>query len=167
MKPCWSAILKSYVTASNRTKPKGSEMPIHYEKVSSVICGQRRPRSACASAQSDQDLRCPLTESLDTIECINGKLCACAVWICTFCACSKIHISLDAAHFKYRIYPSYLNTLRVKRKKKIDDIHKMTQSQNIDCQWHQEEEQNKSLNSRTSVARTSLGPWQFVRGMGS
>ena len=35
------------------------------------ICGQRRHRSACASAQSDQCLRCPLTESVDTIECIN------------------------------------------------------------------------------------------------
>ena len=37
------------------------------EKVYSGICGQRRPRSACASSQSDQGLRCPLTESLDTI----------------------------------------------------------------------------------------------------
>ena len=27
------------------------------------ICGERRPRSDCASAQSDQDLRCPLSES--------------------------------------------------------------------------------------------------------
>ena len=30
-------------------------------------------RSATASAQSDQDLHCPLTKSLDTIECINRK----------------------------------------------------------------------------------------------
>ena len=38
------------------------------------ISGQRRPRSACASAQSDQDLPCPLTESLeDTTECTNGE----------------------------------------------------------------------------------------------
>ena len=37
------------------------------KNVSSDICGQRRPRSACASAQSDQGLHCPLTESLDTI----------------------------------------------------------------------------------------------------
>ena len=27
----------------------------------------------CASGQSDQDLRFPLTESLDTTECINGE----------------------------------------------------------------------------------------------
>ena len=41
--------------------------------VSSGICGQRKPRSACASAQPDQGSRCPLTKSLDTIECINGE----------------------------------------------------------------------------------------------
>ena len=28
---------------------------------------------ACGSAQSDQCLRCPLTESLDTMKCINGE----------------------------------------------------------------------------------------------
>ena len=31
------------------------------------------PRSDCADAQSDQDLRCPQIESLDTNECFNGK----------------------------------------------------------------------------------------------
>ena len=36
------------------------------ENVSSVICGQRRPRPACAEAQADVGLRCPLTELLDT-----------------------------------------------------------------------------------------------------
>ena len=35
------------------------------EKVSSGIFGQPRPRSPCAS--------CPLKESLDTKECINGE----------------------------------------------------------------------------------------------
>ena len=45
--------------------------------------GQRRPRSDFANAQSDQGLRCPHTESLDTIECFNRtnarmRLCACA-----------------------------------------------------------------------------------------
>ena len=55
------------------------------ENVSSSICGQRRPRSDCADAQSDQGIRCPLTESLDTKECMNGKqkpglFCACAGW---------------------------------------------------------------------------------------
>ena len=37
------------------------------ENVSSVICGQRRPRSASAPAQSAQGLRCSLSESMDTI----------------------------------------------------------------------------------------------------
>ena len=32
------------------------------ENVSSGICGQRKPRSACASAQSNQGFHCPLTE---------------------------------------------------------------------------------------------------------
>ena len=32
-----------------------------------------RPRSDCADAQSDLGLRCPLTESLDTTECMNGE----------------------------------------------------------------------------------------------
>ena len=41
-------------------------------KVSSGICGQQRPRSACASAQSDQGLHCRLTESLDTIDTIES-----------------------------------------------------------------------------------------------
>ena len=43
------------------------------ENLSSGICGQRKPRSDCASTQSDLGLRCPLTESLDTLECINGE----------------------------------------------------------------------------------------------
>ena len=37
------------------------------------ICGQQRPRSACASIQSDQGLPCPLTEPLDNIECMYGE----------------------------------------------------------------------------------------------
>ena len=41
------------------------------KNVSSDICGQRRPRSACASTQSDLYLRRQLTESLDTTECMN------------------------------------------------------------------------------------------------
>ena len=43
------------------------------QNMSSGICGHRRPRSACASAQSDQGLHCPLTESFDTTECMNGE----------------------------------------------------------------------------------------------
>ena len=43
------------------------------KNMSSGICGQRRPRSACASAQADQGLHCLLTESLDTTKCMNGE----------------------------------------------------------------------------------------------
>ena len=39
--------------------------------MSSGICEQRRPRSACTSVQSDQGLLVLQPESLDTIECIN------------------------------------------------------------------------------------------------
>ena len=40
--------------------------------VSSSICGERIPRSACASPQSDQGLHCLLRESLDTLEYIRN-----------------------------------------------------------------------------------------------
>ena len=43
------------------------------EKVSPSMFEEQRPRSDCASAQSDQGLRCPQTKSLDTKECFNGK----------------------------------------------------------------------------------------------
>ena len=41
------------------------------ENMSSGICGQRRPSSACTFAQSDQSIQCPLTESLNTTKCTN------------------------------------------------------------------------------------------------
>ena len=41
--------------------------------VSSEICGLRRARSACASAQSAKGNHCPLTIALDTTNCMNGK----------------------------------------------------------------------------------------------
>ena len=37
------------------------------------ICEQRWPRLAFDPVQSDQDLQGPLTESLDTTECMNGE----------------------------------------------------------------------------------------------
>ena len=43
------------------------------ENGSSGICGERRPKSACAFAQSDQGLHCLLTELLDTTECMHGE----------------------------------------------------------------------------------------------
>ena len=41
--------------------------------VSCGICGQRRLRSTCAFPQSDQGFHRPLTESLETTECMNWK----------------------------------------------------------------------------------------------
>ena len=38
-----------------------------HEKGHCAICGQRRPRSACAKAQADQGIHCPLTVSMDTV----------------------------------------------------------------------------------------------------
>ena len=39
-----------------------------HAKTSLGICGQRRPRSDCASAQSDHGLCCPQTEPMDIIK---------------------------------------------------------------------------------------------------
>ena len=85
------------------------------ENVSSGICGQRRPRSACASAQSDQGLPCPLTESLDPTECMNVEqmarmiLCTYAGWSesARVCACSKALFAWCSPYVKYmyRINP--------------------------------------------------------------
>ena len=58
---------------STYTSRKWHEWAAPCENVSSDICWQRRPRSACASAQSDHGLHCPLTESLDTTECMYGE----------------------------------------------------------------------------------------------
>ena len=61
------------------------------ERVSSDICRPRRPRSACASAQSVQGIHCKLKESLNTIDCMNGEqrpgwyfTNARMIWICAF-----------------------------------------------------------------------------------
>ena len=37
------------------------------------ICGQQMPWSACAFVQSDQDLYCMLSKSVDTTECMNRE----------------------------------------------------------------------------------------------
>ena len=43
------------------------------ENKSPGMCGQRRSKSDCASAWSDQGPYCPLIESLDTTDCINRE----------------------------------------------------------------------------------------------
>ena len=52
-----------------------NKWPAPCKNVSSDIkcMRQRRRRSDCAFVQSDLGLHCPLTESLDAIECINGE----------------------------------------------------------------------------------------------
>ena len=40
-----------------------------------TFCGQRRPWSACANAQADLGLRCPLTEAVDTVFLSTNKEC--------------------------------------------------------------------------------------------
>ena len=64
------------------------------ENVFSGICGQRRPRSACASAQSDQDLHYPLKmyeESKGPVGTLRMRR---MIWICAFCTCSKTRFRL-------------------------------------------------------------------------
>ena len=63
----WRKIDQMYIESTKHIWAEPSE------NGSSGICGQRRPRSDCADAQSDQGLCCPLTESLDTVECISGE----------------------------------------------------------------------------------------------
>ena len=72
------------------------------ENESSGIYGQRRPRSACASAQSDQGLHCPHTVSSDITKCMNGEKrpgftlrMRRMVGTRTFCACSNAFFSLE------------------------------------------------------------------------
>ena len=62
-----------YDRALNRDEAQNYKLASPCENLSSGICGQRRPWSDCADAQSEQGLYCPLTESLDTAECMNGE----------------------------------------------------------------------------------------------
>ena len=72
------------------------------------ICGQQRPRSDCADTQSDQGLRCSHTESLAAKEflienkCPDETLRICRMmWICTFCAFSKVLFRLTLSIYNY------------------------------------------------------------------
>ena len=46
---------------------------MQFENMFRCLYGQQRASSDCAFAQSDQALCCPLTDSMDSIECINGE----------------------------------------------------------------------------------------------
>ena len=69
---------RRHIFSFGHFKPNDYALDVYYFGRNMVkrvfgICGQRRPRSACASAQSDQGLHCPLTELSDTIDCVNGR----------------------------------------------------------------------------------------------
>ena len=71
------------------------------ENMSSGICGQRRPRSACASARSDQGFHYPLSANriIGYFKMYEWRAkaragpCACAWW-CLFCACLEAFFRL-------------------------------------------------------------------------
>ena len=69
MDPC-KKITKKKVSQKNAL---GINWAAPLRNVSSGACEQRRPRSACAFAQSDQGLHCSLTELLDTTEYMTGE----------------------------------------------------------------------------------------------
>ena len=70
------------INGEGKQSPEGTILRLPNKKtfymglkhMSPGICGRQRLRSACASAQSDQGLCCPLTE-LDFIECIKKSKC--------------------------------------------------------------------------------------------
>ena len=101
--------------------------------MSSGICGQRRPRSVCASTQSYQGLHCPLKELLQNVWMESKCLILCAhdhmnlhilrmfedtffrwrghfVWdICMVITCSKAKLHMDSNFEKGFLY----NTLKL------------------------------------------------------
>ena len=80
-------LIKSYLPGYRITIPTGAAP---CGNMFLGICGQWRQRSACESTQSDQGLHYMLTESIDTIECINGEL---------MCGCSKELLHLAQPKF--------------------------------------------------------------------
>ena len=94
-------------------------------KVSSGICGKESPRSTCKSEQSD--LHCPLTESFDTTDCMNGE--QRPGWyfahahddlICALCAWLKTRFRLMRAICSSLSVRSLLQGKQIK--KKISDL---------------------------------------------
>ena len=105
------------------------------ENLFSGICGQRRPSSDCASAQSDQGLRYPLTESLSNTVWIDGeqitrmRLCACVgwIWICAFCPCLKTLFCLARPNWWFVDVPDFkafysVSTFLLANASSIDEI---------------------------------------------
>ena len=81
-----------------------------HEKGPYAICGQRRPRSACANAQADQGLRCPLTESVDTVVYVDELRLLKAY-------CTDAHADLDVCYSHMAFLPrraSYVHNLTLR-----------------------------------------------------
>ena len=69
---CWNRYFFSFKNSPYGNKANFlCKMGRDMREVSLDICGQPRPRLACVSVQSDQELHCPLTELLDTTKCMN------------------------------------------------------------------------------------------------
>ena len=88
------------------------------------MCVQRSPRSACASAQSDQDHRCPQSESLEILECFNvaqkdARIMCRIMWIHSHilrlldaAKLYKEHLMINAIIFDLKIYSICINNRR-------------------------------------------------------
>ena len=77
-----------------------------------AICGQRRPWSACANAQADLGLRCPLKEPMDTVLCrrtenVQVRLHGCTYW-------SEPTLSANCIRALFVRYASIMQHVKVK-----------------------------------------------------
>ena len=96
----WLRLVSTDCTMICTRTSKGGIHLLHGRAIWKRVFGymrQRRPRSACASAQSDQGLQCPLTELLDTAESKGPDdtlRLRRMIWIFAFGACSKAVFSL-------------------------------------------------------------------------
>ena len=105
------------------------------EQVSLHLCGQRRPWSDCASAQSDQGLYCPLEESLETVR-MRWMIWICAFWACSkalFCLTRSIYLSVNAFLQRTRTRPQKRSCMPVEKtlsslciQTSLLELHKLT-----------------------------------------
>ena len=79
-----------------------------HEKSPYAICGQHRPWSACAYAQADLDLRCPLTdsESIDIVVYVNEQRMSRSE-----CTDAHAHLDIRCSHRHKGLFPTLCNML--------------------------------------------------------
>ena len=63
----------SLCAAMNRALDEGTLLRLNAGKGPFTKSGQRKPTSVCAFAQPDQDLRCPLRQSMDAVRYIDEE----------------------------------------------------------------------------------------------